>query len=147
MNRLTIKNSDGTHSQPTHTTFEKMFNRLAEFEDFMEENGFESLEDLKHKINSWVDEKRAIELAEESMKNYLSTNGFQKQLNNYAMYKLMWETLKNKLKNSIMTVPRKCDKSTLFNIEKFALLQVLELMDKLETIKVLEKDGENEKES
>lgn len=47
MGRLTMKNSDGTYSQPTHTTFEKMFYKLAEFEDFMEEMGFKSLNDLK----------------------------------------------------------------------------------------------------
>ena len=33
MNRLTIRNSDGTVSQPTHSTFEKVFNRLSEYED------------------------------------------------------------------------------------------------------------------
>lgn len=38
MNRLTIRNSDGSVSQPTHSTFEKVFNRLAEYED-MEEQG------------------------------------------------------------------------------------------------------------
>lgn len=38
MKRLTIRNSDGSVSQPTHSTFEKVFNRLAEYED-MEEQG------------------------------------------------------------------------------------------------------------
>ena len=33
MKRLTIRNSDGSVSQPTHSTFEKVFNRLAEYED------------------------------------------------------------------------------------------------------------------
>ena len=33
MERLTIRNSDGSVSQPTHSTFEKVFNRLAEYED------------------------------------------------------------------------------------------------------------------
>ena len=33
VNRLTIRNSDGSVSQPTHTTFEAVFNRLAEYED------------------------------------------------------------------------------------------------------------------
>lgn len=33
MTRLTIRNSDGSVSQPTHSTFEKVFNRLAEYED------------------------------------------------------------------------------------------------------------------
>ena len=51
MERLTMKNSDGTYSQPTHTTFEKMFYKLAEIEDFMEEMGFESLEELKNRLN------------------------------------------------------------------------------------------------
>lgn len=35
--RLTIRNSDGSVSQPTHSTFEKVFNRLAEIEDKMEQ--------------------------------------------------------------------------------------------------------------
>ena len=33
MTRLTIRNSDGSVSQPTHSTFEKVFNKLAEYED------------------------------------------------------------------------------------------------------------------
>ena len=33
MNRLTIRNSDGTVSQPTNSTCEKVFNRLPEYED------------------------------------------------------------------------------------------------------------------
>lgn len=35
--RLTIRNSDGSVSQPTHSTFEKVFNRLAELEDKIEQ--------------------------------------------------------------------------------------------------------------
>lgn len=54
MERLTIKNSDGTYSQPTHTTFEKMFYKLAKFEDFMEELGFEDLEDLERYISQSI---------------------------------------------------------------------------------------------
>lgn len=33
MNRLTMRNSDGTVSQPTGTTVEAVFYRLAEYED------------------------------------------------------------------------------------------------------------------
>lgn len=33
MERLTIRNTDGSVSQPTHSTFEKVFIRLAEYED------------------------------------------------------------------------------------------------------------------
>lgn len=47
MERLTMRNSDGSYSQPTHTTFEAMFYRLAEFEDFMEEVGAESLDEIE----------------------------------------------------------------------------------------------------
>ena len=36
MKRLTIKNSDGTYSQPTDLTFEKVFYKLAELEDKIE---------------------------------------------------------------------------------------------------------------
>ena len=35
--RLTIRNSDGSVSQPTHSIFEKVFNRLAELEDKIEQ--------------------------------------------------------------------------------------------------------------
>ena len=34
--RLTIRNSDGSVSQPTNSTIEKVFNRLAELEDDLE---------------------------------------------------------------------------------------------------------------
>ena len=37
--RLTIKNSDNTYSQPTDTTFEMVFNKLGELEDIMEKYG------------------------------------------------------------------------------------------------------------
>lgn len=33
MDRLTIRNSDGSVSQPTHSTVEKIFDRLAAYED------------------------------------------------------------------------------------------------------------------
>ena len=35
--RLTIRNSDGSVSQPTHSTFGKVFYRLAELEDKIEQ--------------------------------------------------------------------------------------------------------------
>lgn len=38
MDRLTLRNSDGTYSQPTSLTFEKLFYKLAEYED-LEEQG------------------------------------------------------------------------------------------------------------
>lgn len=50
MERLTIKNNDGSYSQPTKTTFEKLFYKVAEFEDFMESFGFEELEQLEHEL-------------------------------------------------------------------------------------------------
>ena len=45
--RLTIKNSDNTYSQPTDTTFEMVFNKLGELEDIMEKYGIESVEELE----------------------------------------------------------------------------------------------------
>ena len=57
MDRLTIKNSDGSYSQPTHTTFEKMFYKCAEFEDFLEEQGFESLDECKQYYVNLIDLK------------------------------------------------------------------------------------------
>lgn len=47
MERLTMRNRDGSYSQPTHTTFEAMFNRLAEFEDFMEDYNIKDLRELR----------------------------------------------------------------------------------------------------
>lgn len=64
MERLTMRNSDGSYSQPTHTTFEAMFYRLAEFEDFMEANKFENINELQNALNGkfegFFDEKHKI---------------------------------------------------------------------------------------
>lgn len=64
MERLTIRNSDGSYSQPTHTTFEAMFYKLAEFEDFMEANKFENIKELQNALNGkfegFFDEKHKI---------------------------------------------------------------------------------------
>ena len=49
MKRLTIRNSDGFVSQPTNSTFEKVFNRLAEYED----TGLEPVE-----IKNLLEEKK-----------------------------------------------------------------------------------------
>lgn len=51
--RLTIKNSDNTYSQPTDTTFEMVFNKLGELEDILEKYGIESVEELS-KIFSYL---------------------------------------------------------------------------------------------
>ena len=72
----------------------KAIDKLAEFEDFMEKQGFESLEDLQHKINSWVNEEQVKEIAENSIKDYLLSNEIQKEINNIAIYKAMWQKLK-----------------------------------------------------
>ena len=60
MERLTMRNSDGSYSQPTHTTFEAMFYRLAEFEDFMEEVGAESLDEIETCIVDLNKENQAL---------------------------------------------------------------------------------------
>ena len=52
--RLTIKNSDNTYSQPTDTTFEMVFNKLGELEDIMEKYGIESVELLEHIIKKGI---------------------------------------------------------------------------------------------
>lgn len=48
MARLTIKNSDGTYSQPTDTTFEKVFNKLAQIEDILEKYNINSIKKLDY---------------------------------------------------------------------------------------------------
>ena len=53
--RLTIKNSDGTYSQPTDTTFEMVFNKLGRLEDILEKYGIESVEELNKKIGYYTD--------------------------------------------------------------------------------------------
>lgn len=45
--RLTIRNSDGSVSQPTHSTFYRVFNRLAELEDKIENGMLIELKDRK----------------------------------------------------------------------------------------------------
>ena len=59
-----MRNSDGSYSQPTHTTFEAMFYKLAEFEDFMEANKFENIKELQNALNGkfegFFDEKHKI---------------------------------------------------------------------------------------
>lgn len=57
--RLTIKNSDNTYSQPTDTTFEMVFNKLGELEDIMEKYGIESVEELEDKIICYEENKDA----------------------------------------------------------------------------------------
>lgn len=48
--RLTIKNSDNTYSQPTDTTFEMVFNKLGKLEDILEKYGIESVGELDKKL-------------------------------------------------------------------------------------------------
>lgn len=61
MERLTIKNSDGSHSQPTDTTFYEIFNKLGELEDVLEKYGIENLEDFIKEYSS-----RNIKLANDN---------------------------------------------------------------------------------
>lgn len=51
MERLTIKNSDGSYSQPTDTKFHEIFNKLGELEDVLEEFELTSAEDLRNYLN------------------------------------------------------------------------------------------------
>ena len=51
MERLTIKNSDGSYSQPTDTNFHEIFNKLGELEDVLEEFELTSAEDLRNYLN------------------------------------------------------------------------------------------------
>ena len=49
--RLTIKNSDGSYSQPMDTNFDEVFNKLGELEDVLEEFELTSAEDLRNHLN------------------------------------------------------------------------------------------------
>lgn len=55
MERLTIKNSDGSHSQPTDTTFYEIFNKLGELEDVLEKYGIETTEELDGVLKPLID--------------------------------------------------------------------------------------------
>lgn len=54
MERLTIKNSDGTYSQPTHTTFNNLFDKLSKLEDVLEKYGIESVEELDKMLGNTI---------------------------------------------------------------------------------------------
>ena len=97
MERLTIKNSDGTHSQITETKFIQFFDKVAEFEDFMEEQGFESLEKLKNALLIKLPEERVKQIAMEEMRKELKNNIAQilkKEVPELYRYKDNWQKLK-----------------------------------------------------
>ena len=54
MERLTIKNSDGTYSQPTHTSFNNLFDKLSKLEDVLEKYGIESVEELEERLDNAI---------------------------------------------------------------------------------------------
>ena len=96
MERLTMKNSDGTYSQPTHLTFEKMFYKLAEFEDFMEEICCEDLEELKELLMANAELVKSVSSLDANYicKCLLEYPTFQKE--NQAL-KDRWQKLKDDL--------------------------------------------------
>lgn len=61
MERLTIKNSDGSYSQPTDTKFHEIFNKLGELEDVLEKYGIDNLDDFIKEYSS-----RNIKLANDN---------------------------------------------------------------------------------
>ena len=96
MERLTIRNSDGSYSQPTHTTFEKMFYKLAQFEDFMEnaknEYSIKDIIDLKTYIEDLrylnKEHNKKILLLEnrwEKLKDFVTKN-FNYFKNSYGIF-------------------------------------------------------------
>lgn len=95
-----------------------IYQRLSEYENFLEENGFQNLQDLKNKINSWVNESQVKILAEETIKNYLKSVEFQKTINDLSSYKVMWQKLKQYLNEDIT------------NAEYY--FQVMYIMEKIE---------------
>lgn len=79
MERLTMRNRDGSYSQPTHTTFEAMFYRLAEFEDFMEEVGAESLDEIETCIVDLNKENQTLKDRWQKLKEWLMYTLEEKQ--------------------------------------------------------------------
>lgn len=79
-----------------------IYQRLSEYENFLEENGFQNLQDLKNKINSWVkDENQVKNIAKETIQKYLNSIEFQKMINDLSLYKVMWQKLKQYLNEDI----------------------------------------------
>lgn len=79
MERLTIKNNDGSYSQPTHTTFNKLFEKLSKLEDVLEKYGIESIGHLDSIINSIrtntlidIENKEILELENANLKSELA---------------------------------------------------------------------------
>ena len=90
MERLTMRNSDGSYSQPTHTTFEAMFYRLAEFEDFMEEQGFEDLQDLEKYIALTIEASKIVAKKRQEIRtlkgNWAKLREFAEQLKGTSLH-------------------------------------------------------------
>lgn len=100
MERLTQKNVK--LSMIKNIPHEKFYYELEKYENFLEENGFENLEDLKNRINSWVkDEKQVETIAKETIQKYLNSIEFQKMINDLSLYKVMWQKLKQYLNEDI----------------------------------------------
>ena len=75
----------------------KPIDRLAEFEDFMEEQGFESLEDLKNALLIKLPEEKVKEIAREEMRKEIKNNIaqiLQKEVPELYKYKDRWDKLK-----------------------------------------------------
>lgn len=78
MERLTIKNSDGTYSQPTDTNLNEVFNELGELEDVLERWHIEDLEEYISALN----EARnfAIEENKTQFKKYIEETAKREKL-------------------------------------------------------------------
>ena len=96
MERLTIKNNDGSYSQPTKTTFEKLFYKVAEFEDFLEEHDCETLDEYTKQVRKEVCDKIRKEFfrncigageTEEEQIYYITRTGLKKLLGEINVFR------------------------------------------------------------
>ena len=101
--RLTIKNSDNTYSQPTDTTFEMVFNKLGELEDIMEKYGIESVEELDDLIANY----RTSPILTEEMIKEIAVNEQRKVIQ--SMIKEITEKECNQLYTELNTWKRACE--------------------------------------
>ena len=92
MERLTIKNNDGSYSQPTKTTFEQLFYKVAELEDFMEEFGLNNIGELKLWAE-WFNFLQRI-MKENSIDNIADLQSYFKENNDL---KTRWDELKEEV--------------------------------------------------
>ena len=127
MDRLTTKVDDIYTC--SYCENQKAVDKLGAFEDFMESNGFESLEEVKKIIDAHNFAKKI--LSNESIPKGKTIRLYEQLLEAF-FYKHNWQKLKDVINKTLFLPIRKNGKSRLTAIEQYTLQQVLEVMEGLE---------------